>query len=203
MGKRGKRAKGSVKVRSIVPQFAKVHPMVAAADIPAAQRARATYEVAAVPNPYGEFVQGGKITRHKVVRRVAGWRIIAVRPGVSQEVLDLLDTLAMHLETAEAGIVKSSLNFAGGGGSAACHIPFSEVRVRARDAADWALSFLRPDERKLVVLMLTTNVGFGEAAGVMWPRLNLAYATAKASSLFRIAANTLLANCGSRLLAAA
>lgn len=194
-------ARGSTKIRSAQAGSATrpPHPLMVQADITPEQRARFAHEVAALPNPHGEVVQAGRIKGHQGVRRVPGWRVIAGRPGVSTDVIEVLAKLAEWLDTAEAGIVKSGLDFTGGG-SAASYVPFSEVRVFARDQAEWALGFLRPVERMLVTRLLTSNVGFADVAGELWPRMNRDWAARKASGLFVIAANTLLANCGSRWL---
>lgn len=125
------------------------HPMVAQADIPAAQRARRAYEVAKVPNPLGEAVIGGEVRQHKVVRVKPAFRELFERRvfdrvkvlGYASPVALIMAALEWYdqrLDVAQSGMVRCGIAEAGsGGGGDGLAMPTSLAAMEARSDVAW------------------------------------------------------------------
>lgn len=194
-----KKAKAGTKVRAAARPVERLHPMVEAADIPAAQRARSTYAVAAVPNPYGEFLQNGVIKRHKVVRRVPAFETLYKCKVIDRAVFDALEWYDERLALAESGLFKSGLdNSGGGGGSAFHHIPTTEAAMEARSDVDWARGFIPASVLPAFDGVMSAGETFEQIGATLWPRLAARTSRRKASSAFMIAANYLYSGIGQK-----
>ncbi len=180
--------------------MAGVHPVIVQADIPAAQRARRTFEVVKVPNPFGEVTQDGEIRQHSAVKVRKGWRALKASTGVCNDTYRVLEWLEDQMEMAEGGMVRCALDFSGGGGCPSTHVPCSMRATDARSEVDWALGFVSALERRVITLMMGTGLTFAAAGGAIWPQLNADVSARKASTVLKLAAVRLLAQCGARVL---
>ncbi len=123
-GTMGKSAKVSRRVRRndrVAAPVRPLHPMIVQADIPAAQQARAVYEVADVANPYGEVMVGGELRRHKAVRRVAHFETLFRARVFDVSVFRVLAWYDHQLARAAGGMYKCGLDVSGGGSGAGLH----------------------------------------------------------------------------------
>ncbi|MDZ4136216.1 MAG: hypothetical protein U1D06_11600, partial [Paracoccaceae bacterium] len=128
---------------SLVRPIGNQHPVLVQAISNGARLDRADYEVAHVPNPYGEVIVRGELRRHAGVRRVPRFETLHRTKGISDDVLACLVWYAARLAAAQAGMVRCGLDVSGtGGGSAFHHIPVQQAAMEARSDVDWARGFI-------------------------------------------------------------
>lgn len=157
MGKATKTKKIS-KVRASAPGRAagSVHPLIAQADIPAAQRAARTYEVAKVPNPLGEAIVGGEVRQHKVVRVKPAFRELFERrtfdkvkiagyPSPVALIMAALEWYDQRLDVAQSGMTRCGIAMPGAGGGEGLAMPTTQAAMEARSDVAWARSLI-PDD---------------------------------------------------------
>ena len=174
--------------------------MIVQADIPAAQRARFVHEVAAVPNPYGEFVQGREVRRHKACRRVAHFETLYRAKVFDKAVFVVLEWYDERLARAGSGLFKSGLDASGaGGGAAGSHVPASLAAMEARSDIGWARGFIPADLLPAFDGVMAEGETFEAVGARIYAHLSIDRAKRKASSAFRIAANHLLLGVGHRV----
>ena len=177
------------------------HPMIAAAGMTPEQRARARYEVAHVTNPMGEVIIRGELKRHKAVRRVPHFETLYRARVIDRHVFACLEWYAARAALASAGMFKCGLNTAGGsGGSAATHIPTTELTMMARSDLDWADSFIPADLLPAFRGVMVDGDNFEIVGRAIWPDLSIDTARRRASSAFKIAANRLLLGIGDKVI---
>lgn len=196
MGKTArKRAKRDNRARA-----APLHPVIAQADIPAAQRARFVHEVAAVPNPYGEFVQDGVLRRHKACRRVPHFETLYRAKVIDRHVFVVLEWYDARLARAESGLIRCGLDTSGaGGGTVGTHIPLNLAAMEARADIGWARGFISVDLLPAFDGVMTAGETFEAVGARVYAHLSRDRAKRKASSAFQIAANQLLLGIGHRI----
>jgi hypothetical protein len=196
MGKSARRrSKGNGKVK-----VAQVHPIILQADIPAAQRGRAVYEVAEVVNPYGEVMQGGEMRRHKACRKVAHFETLYRSKVFDKTVFVVLEWYDGRLARAESGLFKCGLDTSGGGGGTAqSHIPTTQAAMEARSDVAWARSFIPRDLLPAFDGVMQEGETFEAIGARVYSHLCIDRAKRKASSAFKIAANHLLLGIGHRV----
>lgn len=187
---------------------ANMHPVMVQAISNGARLDRADYEVAAVPNPYGEFVIRGELRRHKAVRRVPRFETLYRSKVIDDTVFACLAWYAARLAVAQGGLIRSGLDVSGaGGGSAFDHIPTTQVTMEARADVDWARGFIPPGgglrdvfDGVMGSVDLVGDADFRTIGAAVWPGLHPDWAARKASKSFAIAANHLLKGAGPRVL---
>ena len=199
MGKAArKRHKGSN--RSTRAKAAPAHPLIMQADIPAAQRGRFVHEVAEVANPYGEFVQDGKMKRHKACRRVPHFETLYRSKVIDKAVFVVLEWYDGRLARAEGGMFKCGLDTSGGGGGTAqSHIPTTQAAMEARSDVAWARGFIPYDLLPAFDGVMSAGETFEAIGARVYPSVCLDRGKRKASSAFKIAANHLLLGMGHRV----
>lgn len=214
--KRAKQKKAAQAVRlasgsaAIGRGHANMHPLMVRAISNGAQLSHADYEVAAVPNPYGEVVIGGEMRRHKAVRRVPRFETLYRSKVIDDTVFACLAWYARRLAVAQGGLIRCGLDVSGaGGGSAFHHIPTTQITMEARADVDWARGFIPAGgglrdvfDGVMGSVDLVGDADFRTIGAAVWPGLCADWAARKASKSFAIAANHLLIGAGPRVLGA-
>lgn len=161
------------------------------------QRARFDYFVGQTVDPYGETVVQGKVRQHSVCVRQPTYLTIVSRKGMCERTRGVLDWYDRRLGLARKGLTTDSLARAlqaSGGGRG--YNP-TEAAMNARDDVDWARSFIK-DPAALKVFddvmeheMALAAIGGGHGSG-----------KERASTLFTLAANWVMAGVSHRVLEA-
>jgi hypothetical protein len=202
------KARGAGLAGSLVRPVGNMHPVMVRAISNGARLDRADYEVAAVPNPYGEVVIRGELRRHKAVRRVPRFETLYRSKVIDDTVFACLAWYAARLAVAQGGLIRCGLDVSGaGGGSAFHHIPTTQAAMEARDDVAWARRFI-PAQGELRAVFdgvmgsvdADGDADFATIGAAVYPGLCLDRARRKASSAFKIAANYLLIGVGARVL---
>lgn len=139
-------------------------PVIALAISNGARLDRGTYEVAKVPNPFGEIIIRGEVRQHKAVRRVAQHELLYRHRVIDRRLFAALDWYANRKALADAGMIKSGLNIGGGGGSAQHHIPTSEAAMCARSDLEWARQTIAPAHMQAFLAVMHEGESFIECA---------------------------------------
>lgn len=153
-----------------------VHPMVAQADIPAAQRAGRAYEVAKVPNPLGEAIIGGEVRQHKVVRVKPAFRELFERRTFDKVriagyaspaalIMAALEWYDARLDVAQSGMTRcgiAALTGTGGDGSPA--MPTSQAAMEARSDVQWVRRLIPADLLPAFDAVMIEGERFAETA---------------------------------------
>lgn len=195
---------------SLVRPIANLHPVMVRAISNGAQLTRADYEVAPVPNPFGEVVVRGEVRRHKAVRRVPRFETLYRSKVIDDTVFACLAWYAGRLAVAQGGLIRCGLDVSGsGGGSPFHHIPTTQAAMEARADVDWARGFIPAGgglrevfDGVMGSVDLVGDADFRTIGSVVWPGLCADWAARKASKAFAIAANHLLKGAGPRVLGA-
>lgn len=193
---------------SLVRLAGNLHPVMVQAISNGARLDRADYEVAAVPNPYGEVEIRGELRRHEAVRRVRRFETLYRSKVIDDTVFACLAWYAARLAVAQGGLFRCGLDVSGaGGGSAFHHIPTTQITMEARADVDWARRFIPAKGELRAVfdgVMGTVDAegdeDFATIGAAVYPGLCLDRARRRASSTFKIAANYLLMGVGARVL---
>lgn len=191
---------------SLVRPIGNMHPVMVRAISNGAQLARADYEVAAVPNPYGEVVIRGEVRRHKAVRRVPRFETLYRSKVIDDTVFACLAWYAARLAIAQGGLIRCGLDVSGSGGSAFHHIPTSQLAIEARADVEWARGFVPDNDLRAVFdrvmgsLEAEGDDNFETIGRAVYPSLCVDRAKRRASKAFAIAANHLLKGAGPRVL---
>ncbi len=202
------KARGAGLAGSLVRPVGNMHPVMVRAISNGARLTHADYEVAAVPNPYGEVIIRGELRRHKAVRRVPRFETLYRSKVIDDTVFACLAWYAARLAVAQGGLIRCGLDVSGaGGGSAFHHIPTTQAAMEARDDVAWARGFIPPGgglrdvfDGVMGSVDVVGDADFGTIGAAVWPGLNPDWAARKASKSFRIAANYLLMGAGPRVL---
>lgn len=195
----GKAMQGKRRAGGTAAKATPDHPVIVQADIPAAQRKRAQYEVAEVVNPLGEVMQNGEFKRHKACRKVAHFETLYRSKVIDKTVFVCLEWFDQRLGMANSGLFKCGLDTSGGGGSASSHIPTTQAAMDARSDVAWARGFIPVDLQPAFDGVMVLGETFEVVGARVWPHLCADRAKRKASSAFRIAANHLLLGIGHRV----
>lgn len=168
MGKAAAKRKSKIKRASIrraagAPP-ANVHPLILQADVSREQRSRAAYEVALVPNPYGEVIVNNEPVRHKAVRRVPHFETLYRSKVIDRVLFACLEWYADRAELANSGLIKCGLDVSGGGGAATSHVPINEAAAGARSDLDWARRHIPRDCLQAFDSVMVDGVSFIESA---------------------------------------
>lgn len=184
-----------------------MHPVMVRAISNGARLDRADYEVAAVPNPYGEVVIRGEVRRHKAVRRVPRFETLYRSKVIDDTVFACLAWYAARLAAAQGGLIRCGLDVSGaGGGSAFHHIPTTQAAMEARADVDWARGFVPDNDLRAVFdgvmgsLDAEGDDNFETIGRAVYPSICADRAKRKASSAFKVAANYLLIGIGGRVV---
>lgn len=159
---RGKRAS----VGRIGAGMGNIHPLIVQAAGNGAQLTRGEYEVASVPNPYGEVVVRDELVRHKAVRRVPHFETLYRSKVIDRQMFACLEWYSDRAELAGSGLIRCGLDVSGsgGGGSAHAHIPTGEAALWARRDVDWARGLIPRDCLAAFDNVMTEGVSFIESA---------------------------------------
>ena len=197
MGRKKRKTKVATAADAAKPR-GNMHPVMQQALASGAQLHRGTFEVAKVENPYGEVIIRGELRRHKAVRRVPHFETLYRSKVIDRTVFACLEWYAERLSLAQSGMIKCGLDVSGvGGGSAAHHIPTTEVAMHARSDVDWARGFIPDNDlRKVFDGVMDDGDSFAVIGERVYPNVCADRAQRKASSAFKIAANHLLAGIG-------
>ena len=169
--------------------------MIVQADIPAAQQARAVYEVADVANPYGEVMVGGELRRHKAVRRVAHFETLFRARVFDVSVFRVLAWYDHQLARAAGGMYKCGLDVSGGGSGAGHGVTTAEAAMQARSCVAWARNTIPADLLPAFDGVMDGET-FEQVGARVYGHLCLDRSKRRASSAFRLAANHLLLGVG-------
>lgn len=168
MGKTAAKRKQKTKrarVGRIAAPKATVHPLIVQAASNGAQLHRGAYEVAPVPNPYGEVkTRDGDVARHKAVRRVPHFETLYRSKVIDRPVFACLEWYADRAELAQSGLIKCGLDVSGGGGAATSHVPINEMAAWARRDVDWARGLIPRDCLSAFDSVMVDGVSFIESA---------------------------------------
>ena len=202
MGKPKKKTRTKRAARAAKPGG--LHPVVQQAISSGAKLERGTFEVAVIPNPYGEVIVRGELRRHKAVRRVPHFETLYRSKVIDRTVFACLEWYADRLARAQSGLIKCGLDTSGrGGGSAAHHIPTTEAAMHARSDVDWARGFIPGTDLRVVFDgVMEHEESFAAIAERVYPNICADRAKRKASSAFKIAANYLLIGIGAHVVGA-
>lgn len=178
---------------------ARLHPLIAAADVTPEFRRSADLDVDSVPNPHGEVIIGGQLRQHVVVRRRPAYATLHRQGVIDRATLGALEWFADRWAVANCGIVKSGLGNIGGagGGSTASHIPVTEATISASRDVDWALGLIGEGlPRRAFLAVMVDEDSFSasarrERAGVH-VRASVRRLRAQWSAAFKLAAQALL-----------
>ena len=186
MGKATKAKRNSVRASAARPE----HPLIVQADITPEQRRRAAYEVAQVPNPYGEVVVRDEVVRHKAVRRVPQFETL-YRLGVfdkaepsARAVLVALEWYADQQDLAGSGLYKCGLDVSTGGSSHS-HTPAGHAAVAARSNIKWARGFIAPELLPAFDAVMVDGEAFIETARRMHAKRYVRVSVRRARQLLR------------------
>lgn len=200
-------ARAAGQARSLVRPVGNIHPVMVRAISNGARLDRADYEVAAVPNPYGEVMIRGELRRHKAVRRVPRFETLYRSKVIDATVFACLAWYAGRLAAAQGGLIRCGLDVSGaGGGSAFHHIPTTQAAMEARADVDWARAFVPDNDLRSVFdgvmgsLEAEGDDNFETIGLAVYPYVCADRAKRKASAAFKIAANHLLLGIGSRVV---
>lgn len=141
-----------------------VHPLILQADLTREQAQRSAYEVAHVPNPYGEVIVRDDVARHKAVRRVPHFETLYRSKVIDRPTFACLEWYAERLEFANSGLIRCGLDTSGGGGAATSHVPINEAAAWARRDVDWARGLIPRDCLTAFDSVMTDGVSFIESA---------------------------------------
>ncbi|MEO0033538.1 MAG: hypothetical protein RIS94_3296 [Pseudomonadota bacterium] len=116
----------------------RIDPMIAQADIPAAQMARGEYDIAAVPNPHGEVYVNGALKQHRAVRKVPHYQTLYRAGTIDRQTYNVLDWYAARLSLAESGMFGCALSGEVGNRRAAGSVSIDHAAMQARFDVKWA-----------------------------------------------------------------
>lgn len=186
MGKATKAKRNSVRASAARPE----HPLIVQADITPEQKRRAAYEVAQVPNPYGEVVVRDEVVRHKAVRRVPQFETL-YRMGVfdkaepsARAVLVALEWYADQQDLAGSGLYKCGLDVSGGN-SAQTHTPTNMMAMQARSDIARARGFIAPELLPAFDAVMRDGEAFIETARRMHAKRYVRVSVRRARQLLR------------------
>lgn len=200
MAKAGSRKSRKANPARIRTAPARLHPLIATADVTPEFRRSADLDVASVPNPHGEVIIGGQLRQHQVVRRRPAYVTLHRQGVIDRATLGALEWFADRWAAANCGIVKSGLGNVGGGGGgcSASHIPITESMIRAQQQVDWALGLIGEGlPRRAFLAVMVDEDSFSESArrerAGVHVRASVRRLRAQWATAFKTAASALLA----------
>jgi hypothetical protein len=158
------------------PAPAPLHPLITQALSNGARLDRRNVEIVDLAeDPGGDVIIRGAMVRHKALRIQPAWREMLARgvfrkamhdgKPVSEKMIGaFLEWYQDTLDRADSVSVKSSLDFSGGGGAAASHIPTHEAALMAQSAIAIVRAGLAPDSCAAFDAVMKDGESFIETA---------------------------------------